>query len=324
LDGSRLLGVLVTYRRPHELERTLAILAGQARLLDELVVTDNEPSPNNESLVRSSRSARSVRYLPMTENLGFPGGLAAGMASLLESAGDGDWIVVLDDDDPPPTADSFGDLLGFAEEMVARDPRTAAVGLRGARFDRRRGLLNRVSTSEIEVAVPVDCVAGNALPLYRVAPLRAVGTFTGPLFFSHEELDLGLRLERAGYTLYAHGSRWRERRDRNARPDVLESARLELLAPNWRTYYSLRNTIYILRGDGRSGVALRVTLGRGILKPLLHVPRAPRAALRAIALNLKACVDGWRGRLGRRVEPEVWKPRPKKLASTTPMERTSR
>jgi GT2 family glycosyltransferase len=314
VNAPQLLGVLVTYRRPRDLERSLRRLAGQDRLLDRLIVVDNAPGDENAAIVAAaSDAAGDVAYLPMPENAGYPGGLAAGMERLLPAAADADWIAVLDDDDPPDEDGAFSDLLAFALATVARDPRTACVGLRGARFDPRRGLLTRVSTREIEDATPVDCIAGNALPLYRVGALRDVGVFTPGLFFSHEELELGLRLERAGYRLYAHGVRWRERRRDRNRPDEPAEDRLALLTPNWRSYYSLRNTIHILRANGRTGAALWVSFTRGFVKPILNSLRRPSAALRALRLNARACADAWRGRLGRRVEPVVSQPRPNKL-----------
>jgi len=239
----------------------------------------------------------------MAENQGYPGGLAAGTNALMTDAADGDWIAVLDDDDPPDGDAVFADLMRFAAEATRRDPHTAAVGLRGARFDRRRGLLVRVPTREIGFAVAVDCIAGNAIPLYLAGALRKVGTFAGPLFFSHEELDLGLRLQAAGFALYADGTQWAERRRRNERPDDIREERRTILEPNWRSYYSLRNTIHILRADGRSASALRISLGRGFGKPLVNLPVAPRKAARALALNARAVADAWRGKLGRRVEP---------------------
>ena len=313
----RLLGVLVTFRRPRDLERSLASLAKQDRVLDRLVVVDNGPTSETEAIVGAALGAsrEPAAYLPMQENIGFPGGLAAGMDHLFETADDDDWALVLDDDDPPEELDLLGDLLRFAEDMVARDSRTAAVGMRGARFDTRRGLLVRVPTREIGDVVRVDYIAGNALPLYRVGALRDAGTFSPPLFFSHEELDIGLRLQRKGYSLYAHGARWRARRSATARPDVIEEEHWRVLTPNWRSYYSLRNAIYIMRDNGRKGAALRITFSRGLLKPLLNLPVAPRTSSRALALNARACADAWRGKLGRRVEPDVSQPRPKRITS---------
>ena len=312
----KLLGVLVTFRRPRDLEGSLSILSDQRHRLDKLVVVDNDPTPLGEQIVRSAGGAATeVVYMPMAENAGFPGGLAAGIETLLAGAADPDWIVVLDDDDPPDSSTVLGELLSFAEEAVARDPRTAAVGLRGARFDRRRGLLRRVPTAELEGHVPVDCIAGNAVPMYRAGALRQAGSFLGSLFFSHEELEIGLRLEAAGFALYADGAAWRQRRMRNQRPDVIAESRWDLLQPNWRTYYSLRNTMFVLRQHGRPVTALRVGFARGLLKPLLHLPAHPSKALRALRINGRAFQDGWRERLGRRMEPDV-SPRPKRTVTT--------
>ena len=313
----KLLGVLVTFRRPRDLETSLAVLSDQKHLLDRLVVVDNDPTPLGEQIVAAADGAAAeVVYLPMMENAGFPGGLAAGIETLLAAAADSDWIVVLDDDDPPDSFTVLGELLNFAEQAVAADPHTAAVGLRGARFDRRRGLLRRVSTSDLEGHVPVDCIAGNALPLYRASALRRAGSFLGPLFFSHEELEIGLRLEAAGFALYADGVQWRRRRTANDRPDVADESRWELLHPNWRSYYSLRNTVFVLRQHGRRGTALKVGVVRGLLKPMLHLPVHPSAALRALRINRRAFLDGWRERLGRRMEPDVSVPRPKRTVTT--------
>ncbi|MGH2728433.1 MAG: glycosyltransferase family 2 protein, partial [Actinomycetota bacterium] len=298
MSEPRLFGVLVTYRRPRDLERTLDALSKQDRRLDALVVVDNDPTTETERIVRASTDAGgAVRYLPMGENAGYPGGLAAGTDALMSEAADDDWIAVLDDDDPPDGDAVLGDLMRFAVAATARDARTAAVGLRGARFDRRRGLLARVPTREIGFAVPVDCIAGNAIPLYLVGALRKAGTFSAPLFFSHEELDLGLRLQAAGHALYADGTQWAARRRRNDRPDDVREERRGILEPNWRSYYSLRNAIYILRVNGRGASALRISLGRGFGKPLLNLPLAPRKAARALALNARACADAWRGKL---------------------------
>lgn len=319
MNEPRLLGVLVTFRRPADLERTLEMLAHQERILDRLVVVDNDAAEAVEAIVASaSGAAKAVEYLPMAENAGFPGGLAAGISALLDGADDRDWVVVLDDDDPPYAGEAFSELLRFAEQMIARDPRTAAVGIRGARFDARRAVLTRIPTRELDVAVPVDCIAGNALPLYRAQAIRRAGSFLPELFFSHEELELGLRLQRGGYTLYAHGELWRQRRKSKARPDDIPERRWRLYPPNWRSYYSLRNTIFILRSLGRSGTALRITIGRGLLKPLVNVPFGPRAALRAIGLNARACADAWRGRLGRTVEPNVLLERPNRVVAAAP------
>jgi len=44
---------------------------------------------------------------------------------------------------------------------------------------------------------------------------------------------------------------------------------------------------------------------RGLGKPLANLVISPRAAVHHLALNWRACRDGWSGRMGRVVEPDA-------------------
>ena len=115
-DTPRLIGVLPTYRRTHLLGRTLADLGMQTRALDHLIVVDNEGSAETSSIVASASIAGcKIEYLPPGENMGFAGGVAAGMRRALEFADDSDWIVLLDDDDPPRFSFALERLAAFAD-----------------------------------------------------------------------------------------------------------------------------------------------------------------------------------------------------------------
>jgi GT2 family glycosyltransferase len=301
----RLVGVLPTYRRTALLASTLDRLRTQSRPLDHLIVVDNEGSPETAELVRSvaARDAR-IEYLDPGENKGFAGGVAEGMRRVLEFAADDDWIVLLDDDDPPRFPNGFEVIGGFAEEMRARDPRTAAVGISGGWFDWRRGRMRRVPDDELVGAVPLDHVAGNQLPCFRVGVVRAVGVFCEELFFGFSELEYGLRLWTAGYSLYGHGALWLESRTRTRRlgHELRPSRRLHEVT--WRDYYTLRNAIFILRRFGRRGTALRVSFVHGIAKPVANLVVSPSLALRHLRIDLRAIRDGWGGRMGRRIDPD--------------------
>jgi GT2 family glycosyltransferase len=303
-ESRRLFGVLVTFRRPAALEVTLERLAEQERRLDYLVVIDNAPSDaSREAVARATGTAGSIEHLEMEENLGFTGGVAAGMRRVLEIADDRDWIAVLDDDDPVPYPNVFSDLELFGEQMVAEDPKTAVVGIAGGRFDWRRGRIRRVPDTELRGPVAVEYVAGNQVPFCLVSAVRAAGTFHAPLFFGLSEIEFGLRLGKAGYSLYGHGDLWRRRRQESGRLGRVLRPDWRLAPMNWRRYYVLRNSIYMLRRFGYASTALRVSLVN-IGKPLLNFPLGPQLAGRHLAMNLRACRDGWVGRMGRRVEPD--------------------
>lgn len=303
-ESRRLFGVLVTFRRPAALAVTLERLAEQERRLDHLVVVDNAPSDESRRAVASADGiAGSVEHLEMEENLGFTGGVAAGMRHVLEVAGDRDWIVVLDDDDPVAYPTIFAELERFGERMVSDDPKTAGVGISGGRFDWKRCRITRVPDHELTGPVLVDYVAGNQVPFFLVSAVRAAGTFHAPLFFGLSEIEFGLRLRRAGYSLYGHGEIWRGRRQDTGRLGRTLRPSRRLGATNWRRYYVLRNSVYMLRRFGRTDTALRVSFVN-LGKPLVNLPLTPRLAWRHLGINLRACRDGWTGRMGRRVEPD--------------------
>jgi GT2 family glycosyltransferase len=305
VGGRKLFGVLVTFRRPAALSVMLRSLAEQDRPLDQLVVVDNHPIPETRAIVGAfPEQGHAVEYLPASENLGPGGAVAAGMERILQIAEDLDWIVVLDDGDPPYSAAALGELLRFGEAMLARDPMTGAVGVVGTRFDWKRGVTIRPRDEDLTGPVPVDAIGGNSLPLFLVRAIRDVGSFSRDVFFGFEELEHGLRLRKAGYSVYADGLRWRERRAEEGRLGLDARPSRSLSPLTWRRYYSLRNAIYILRSHGRMGSALRVTLVRGLGKPLANLPLSPGQAVRQLRLNLKACRDAWTGRMGRRVEPD--------------------
>ena len=314
IDGAsgppRISGVLVTYRRPEDLRRSLERLAEQERPLDLLILVDNAPTPESEASVAWYRSqGLALDYLPQEANIGNAGAYTMGIDRILEGADDDDWIVLLDDDDPPgdhgepePTR-VFLRLEAFAATMRALDPRLAAVGFGGTRFDWERGRSVRVPDDDLAGPVKVDYIGNNHFPFYLVAAVREVGTWDRSIFFGFGELEYGLRFRAAGWSLYADGTTWRRRRATLGRLGHHSRPPLDLNALTWRRYYTMRNLVYILRRHGRSRTALRVALARGLVKPLVNLPRHPAGALDHLRLNWMACRDGWTATMGRRGDP---------------------
>ena len=300
-EACRLYCAVVTYRRSALLVPVLQRIAEQTRAPDLLIVIDNSPSTTTEAAVAEYRShGHDALYIAAPENTGPAGGTALAMEAALERGEDRDWIIRVDDDRGPIDPDLFRDMESFALEMFDRDSQTAGVGLVGARYSWRKGRLLRVPESELEGAVKVDYLATNHFPLFRLSAVREVGPFRSDLFFGSSEVEYGLRLRNRGFRLYAHGDRWLPMR--SERTDPLHP-RLNVTAPNWRRYYSLRNQLFVLRSYGYSSTAIRIAVVRGILKPLANLPFAPRVAMQNLRLNVRAIRDGWSGRLGRTLEP---------------------
>lgn len=291
-------GILVTYRRHDDLVRYLDVLRGQTIRLDRLVVVDNEASEKVASLaVGASDVAAEVTYLPMPDNAGPAGAIAAGMTEILRTAGDDAWMFLFDDDDPPVRENTLEAIADVAADVVATRSDCGAVGAWGARLDRRTGRLRFAIDTE---PVEVDYVSGNSLPLYRVGAIRRVGVGTAELFFGFDDLELGLRLQAGGYTVWSAGLVAAHGLGERARPGRV-SGRVE--QPTWRRFYSLRNLVWILRHYGLVVPAVVRSVTAGLLKPLANVFVDPRTSLAALGQNARALRAAWGGQLGRTVEP---------------------
>jgi glycosyltransferase involved in cell wall biosynthesis len=307
-DLGKVYAVLATYHRPQALSLMLERVAEQS-IVELLFIVDNAPSPATEKVVHNHGAKLLIEYVRAPENLGPSGAMAMGMSRILDIAADDDWVVLLDDDDPPPNASTLADLRRFGSRMRARDFRTAGVGLGGARFDLRKARGTQIRDEERGGPVLVDYLGGNRFPVYLIGAIREVGVFRPDLFFSFEELEYGLRLRRAGYSLYVNGPLSLQVRAqlqwRYGAPGSRTHPAVRLDEPTWRRYYSLRNLLFILRSYHQSIAILRVVVVRAIGKPVLNLPLTPRRSLRHLSINARACWDAMRGRMGKTIDPVI-------------------
>jgi GT2 family glycosyltransferase len=273
--------VVVTFRRPEALGGTLRSVMAQQRRPNFVVVADNDPDRSAAPVIADTTWPVPVITVAMPRNLGPAGGWGAAFHRARERQDRGEWMLVLDDDDPLQHPDVVSRLLATP---LAAD--VAAVGLRGAVVSRPLGLLRRASGD----AVQVDYLASGGIPLYRWTALDEVGGFDESLFFGFEDLDLGLRLRAAGWSLVAVGL--------DGQHTVADTAPGRL---PWREYYKARALVTVARRHlGLSGTvltALRLALG-GVRFLIQH--QGPMLAL----ARLQGVADGLRQRLGvRRYDP---------------------
>jgi GT2 family glycosyltransferase len=301
-------GVLVTYRRLDDLAVMIRRLAEQERGVDTLVIVDNDPAESAGEVAAGldhgadGQHRPRVTYIASGANLGPAGGIALGMRHVLNYAADDDWVVPLDDDNPPRRRDMLAELERFGTRLREQEPAVGAVGLCGSRFDVTQGRGFRIPDDELNGAVGAAWIGSDNFPLYSVHAVRAVGVFDEELFFGFDDLEYGLRLRSAGFAIYAHGGLWHAERASlgHLEADVRPSWSLD--EPTWRQYYSLRNLVYILRKGGHDRGAARA-VARGLAKPVVNMPRGPVMAARHLALNSRAILDAYRGRMGRTVSP---------------------
>jgi GT2 family glycosyltransferase len=293
-------GILVTFKRPDLLQDHLDRLARQTLPLDTLLVVDNAGDDGAIRRIAESsvgRAAAGVEYLALSGNPGPAGGFTAGIAHLGDRMSDDDVVVLLDDNDPPWSDKTFAILRDVFDRVDAETPALGVVGTWGASL--RFG--GRLRGAEGDVPEMVDYVAGGGCPHYKAGAARNVGGPTPELFFGFEELDFGLALKRAGYSVWSSG---RAPELKMASSAGRKGIGLSVEPPTWRRYYSLRNLIAVLRKDGRWLDAVAMSLVAGIAKPVLNLVVSPRLAMSNLRLNALALRHAWTGKLGKLIDPE--------------------
>jgi len=299
-----LYGVMVTFRRPREMADALRRVLGQSLALRCLYVVDNDPSAESERAVRGAAENGRVRveYLAAPENLGPAGGWALGTAAVLQQAEDADWVLNLDDNNPPEQPTELEQVFHFALQQGSHRPHLGGVAIGGARFNWRSGRIERVPDAELNGAVLVDYLPGGHLSMYQVCAIRDAGSFAGDLFFGGVEVEYGLRLRRAGYTLLAHGELWLARRDHWNRRDVqVQPSRM--CSIHWQRYYRIRNYVAMMRRFGRGDLALRWAAIQCLAKPAWSCLHSPRLGWQGFRQASRACWHAYTGRMGRTVDP---------------------
>ncbi|MCG7633232.1 glycosyltransferase family 2 protein [Gordonia McavH-238-E] len=202
--GQKVIAVVVTHRRVELLAESLAVVSGQDRPVDHLIVVDNADEPEVAALV----AAQSVptTYLGSQRNLGGAGGFALGMLHALALGAD--WVWCADDDGRPDGPTVLSTLLDCAERHRLDEVSPVVANLDDPdilAFPLRRGLVWRRKRSELFAdgeAQSDDLLPGIASlfngALFSAYCLEQVGVPDLRLFFRGDEVEVHRRLVRSG------------------------------------------------------------------------------------------------------------------------------
>lgn len=304
----RVAALVLARDRPGPTRKTLMALLAQRPAVDHLVLVDNDATPE----VRAVLDAAAARHpdaevLHLERNFGCSGGYERGLDRLLERK-DIDLVCGFDDDATP--------LPGCVAALTAAATTLNAVGAVGAMSHTLNGTLawpmhvdgesepattvddiRRIAARRDRLVVPNLAWHGLMLP---VEVLRRHGNVWGDLFLQYEDIELGMRLRRAGLHSYLiPGAECLHPAPPPARTVGIFGRQIDVTAQNAaKEYLTLRNGLIVRRRyDGLRfwyGTGPFVLL-RGLLSSLaLDVPRL--AALRHVFVQ--GVVDAVRGRLG--------------------------
>lgn len=311
MNGSttqRVAAVVLARDRHVPLQATLDAILAQKPAVDVLVLVDNDGTAEvSRVMEEAARRHSDAEVLHLAEHLGCAGGFEAGLARIVER-GDIDVICAFDDDATP--------LPGCVEALTAAIERLPDAGVVGAVSHTPDGTLawpmhivgerEPVRTvDEVHAAaarrgtLPVVNVAWHGLTI-PVEVIRRHGNVWGDLFLQYEDIELGLRLARAGLRVYlAPDAECLHPAPPDARDLRILGREIQITAQNGaKEYLTLRNGLVVRsRYDG-----VRFWYGTG---PLILL----RGLLSALALDAPAqvtlrhvfargVIDAIRGRLG--------------------------
>ena len=178
-------------------EDTLACLRSLESEPVDVIVVDNASTDGSADAVSGVEVIRNDR------NLGYAGGMNAGIRRALEQGADAVLLLNNDVELEPGATEA---LLAALDDAAAVCPvvlfadNPERVWYAGARFDPRRGYNGRHLTDPPEAITQTERICGAAVLIPRQA-LERVGLFDEELFAYYEDADWSLRAREAGLPL---------------------------------------------------------------------------------------------------------------------------
>ncbi len=242
---------------------------------DEIIVVENDAC--GESAMWATEFVQTITLCP-GRNLGFPGGVNAGIREALSRGASRVLLVNSDVTLEPGCIASMLDALerhpqaGVAGPLVLERHAPDRVQSMGISYDCRSGRMRLRGSGRAADAVPrgsvetVDAVAGCVM-LIDCRVFDAIGLFDEAYFFGFEDLDFCLRARRAGYTTVAVP----------AARALHEGSRTIGAASSLRLYYAARNHLRLGRRHASSGgrIAARSREAAIVGLNAAHALRAP-------------------------------------------------
>lgn len=194
--------VIVTHRRPDELAKSLDVVSTQSRMVDHLIVVDNDHDERVRDLVDGQPVP--TTYVGSRRNLGGAGGFALGILHALALGAD--WVWLGDDDGHPRDGEVLATLLACAQRHGLAEVSPMVCDLAHPdrlAFPLRRGLVWRRKVDELRTGGPgQDLLPGIASlfngALFSAKAIEAVGVPDIRLFFRGDEVEVHRRLVRSG------------------------------------------------------------------------------------------------------------------------------
>ena len=283
----RVCAVVVTYNRRELLDECLTALEAQSRPLDRVLVIDNASTDGTPEMVRERHPG--VDFVRLDENRGGAGGFHEGTRRAYDDGYDWLWLM---DDDTIPTETALEELLAAPGRLDGL-PRPLVLASRVIFPDGSLHPFNRPPVDQRDPERMVEAVARGMLPIRHTSfvaafihrdAVTAVGLPYADYFIWVDDVEFTARIlrEHAGYSVPSSVV-------------VHKSHTRGTTTAGERYYYSVRNTLWLLRsgslrGDRATSSRFVVQLTDGIPR-FLALNRYSAMAWRTVG---RALLDGFR------------------------------
>jgi rhamnopyranosyl-N-acetylglucosaminyl-diphospho-decaprenol beta-1,3/1,4-galactofuranosyltransferase len=281
--------IVVTHNRKELLRECLAALSAQKRAPDRILVVDNASSDGTRDMLQAEYPQADLLALPTNE--GGAGGFHEGMKRAHAEGAEWLWLM---DDDTIPRPDALAELLAapalldpsrqptlLASKVVWRDGRIHPMN---APWPDRTRVEHAIDGAERGL-MPLRHATFASLLVHRAAVDRH-GLPLKHFFIWSDDVEYTSRMVLSGDLAYLV--------PRSVAVHKTKTAHTAMSSPPGRFYYHVRNTLFMIRGPGRSGRDRLVRawiLVSSIIEYLLRNPK--RASAAAVARGLR---DGLRSR----------------------------
>lgn len=226
--------VIVTYRRPKQLCKTLDAILDQGIASNQIWIINNDKSDQLEFL-RSEEKFQAINLHTNAENIASAGGFALGMKLVLESGLAWAWLF---NDDSRPVKGSLESLLNHRDELQKSN--TGMVKLANLN-SKGEAILQFWNGSRRPKYVPVseDLVETDLVTfdgcLLSTEMIKKIGTCDPAYFMGTYEFDFCLRAKDFGYKIYTIPN------------GLIEDEKAGSIGgtPPWRQYYNTRNHLHL-------------------------------------------------------------------------------
>lgn len=300
--SQNLCSLVITYHRLPGLIEVLKSLLAQELGPDRILVFDNGREDAVWRAVRELGDSRLVYHRPEA-NLGPAGAIRRGFQELGQLGFA--YYHYTGDDDPLHDPSLLRERVRILHER--RSDGVAAVGSNGCRWNWRWGTSVRLPDGDLQGLVSVDYLGGGANCVFTPAGVDPAVLPTEALFFGFDDLEHCLKIRQQGLPLLADGDAMLAVRKRAGILGLRSYRGRSSWRPEslWRTYYSVRNYIYLMtRVFGKPRLAY-LEVARVFGRLLYYSKNGFRYTVASARYQLRGIADGFAGRMGQRVLPEL-------------------